>query len=221
MPKSDLERGYNLRLPPEILNIIFELALRDGERYRRYTTKSLTLTCHCFLNLAIPFLYKTIKLEVPGECRRYISLNAALRKTLSLGQYCKALWIEIGTSYATPIVYSAVDYIIQSLRRVKSLHISHSNYNAGYADYERSYQVRYMWKLINTVAQHMPKLEELHLGIGHYRIELRDLVECVDIPSLKHLSLDGIRFDGNALISDTMVLSSFPTGLSSKAFFKK
>ncbi|KAH8693666.1 hypothetical protein BGW36DRAFT_463333 [Talaromyces proteolyticus] len=204
MPKSDLERGCILRLPPEILHIIFELALRDGERYCRYTTKSLTLTCHCFLNLAIPFLYKTIKLEVPGECRRHISLNAALQKTPSLGQYCNALWIDIGASNATPIVYSAVNYIIQSLRSVKSLRISHSGYNVGYRDYERSDQVLYMWKLIDTVAQHMPQLEELRLGIGRYRIELRDLVESIDIPSLKHLSLDGILFGGIAPISDTM-----------------
>lgn len=196
--RSKIQRkAYILKCPDELLITIFELAISnprllskpycDCESPYDYAgIKSLLFTCHHFSRIALPFLYRIIRFDYPHwtvpPTKAAKSLHRSLQENLSLLQHCRVLSIDTKTyvSGATPEDFSVANDFVSWFNGVRCLKIY-----GGYAPGCNGH----ILACIQTAVQHMHEIE--HISMSGCCLDLRSIMQNVDVPTLRRLSIAG------------------------------
>lgn len=192
--RSKMQRGaFILKLPDEILLPVLELATtnpRLSEEHCHCETlldyadlKSLLFTCRRFSRIVLPWLYHTIRFDYPHQMvrptRAAKSLHRSLQENPSLLQHCRVLRIDTNGYLAgtIPADFSIANDFVSWFKRVRCLEV--------YGEFAKIH----IWPCIQTAVRHMPEIE--HIAISGRWLDLESIMQNVDIPTLRKLTING------------------------------
>ncbi|KAI9923882.1 hypothetical protein ASPWEDRAFT_181920 [Aspergillus wentii DTO 134E9] len=185
--------AYIFRLPEEILAFIIELAAREipdrhreRDRYSSFFIISLTVTCHAFNRIAVPLLYHTINIQVSSASGVTKCLHSTLKQKQTFARYCQELTIHVGDDEDDEKESVITCDIVGWSSCVKTLKMNTSPFRGTRPQRSRFLQI---------ASRSMREITQLKIQAGKEDIQPREIMESVDMPSLRELSIDGLTSD--------------------------
>lgn len=188
-----------LNLPPEVLFRICKLATNaDGDSTQIcYTVRgcrysgviALLCTCRLMRSLCLPLLYQDIHFHYPAHMipptQPVKWLHRSLQYDRDLAGHCRTLVVKgkDNTSKLRADDSAIVTDLMCWLTSVRHLHF--------YGGFQGS-QSHDLWGLIRAAGEHMKRVESLSLSRQYWGLKLQQILDNVEIPSLKSLTLHGI-----------------------------
>ncbi|PYI24165.1 hypothetical protein BO99DRAFT_375036 [Aspergillus violaceofuscus CBS 115571] len=171
-----------LRLPAEILTYIFEDVVASCYGAHKELRKYV-LVCHRLTQVVLPLLYCDVLAGVASRTALE-SLFAALQRRPGCRESVKRLEVQIPDF---DLIHRRNFYIvcdiITCITNVKAL-----TFCGGWERYPDQ-----TWGLVHRASQSMPTLESLTLScVIREGLTVRDILENVQMPSLRQLELDGV-----------------------------
>ncbi|KAI1078355.1 hypothetical protein F5B20DRAFT_226153 [Whalleya microplaca] len=175
-------------LPDELVLIIIEFSI-SGASYTdpcgcphspHWTLcKALSLTCRRFNRLTTPLLYSSLYLAVPSKA----ATKPLYPVKRSLRQYCRKLTFDIlNFSEQTEAHWQIAKDFAAGCTEVRCLSIR------GGID---KHNVE-TWRFVDSMLAHMHTIEHLSLSAGTWGLWLPQVLEHIDIPTLRCLYLNNI-----------------------------
>ncbi|OJJ99132.1 hypothetical protein ASPACDRAFT_43793 [Aspergillus aculeatus ATCC 16872] len=172
-----------LRLPTEILTCIFENVASSYYETCRVLRK-FTLVCRRLAQIVLPLLYRDVLVRVAAG-RALETLFAVLQKRPLYRENVRELVIQMDDyiDIHRRNFYITCD-IITCVTNVRAL-----TFCGGWERYPDQ-----TWGLVHRASRSMPALESLSLSRMGTGLTVRDILDTLQMPSLRQLKLDGIAF---------------------------
>jgi F-box-like len=188
------EEAFILGMPDELLSKILTLVtVRPSHEWpRNYYGRilPLLLVCSRFNRIASPILYHTAIFEnccgIVPPCLPARKFHRTMHKNPMLRPYVKAVQLYITDLHH---IQSIDEYDIANDFMMWFPNVTSFELQAGFANGKR----KYTWPMIAKGMKHMPSVREISLYREDFDgLLICDIIENLNIPSLRKLSIDGI-----------------------------
>ncbi|KAJ5116179.1 hypothetical protein N7456_000527 [Penicillium angulare] len=184
-----------LMLPEEILACILNSTMSyttfcgHNVSFSESTIWALARTCHHLYRIAIPLIYRNLRLRFSQRILRPACSSGNLLRTLnadpSLATFCYDLGLVVFDACPARCEadFKKFEYFLPWFKNVKVLHLE--------ANFDRNSRGA-SWRFIQRCAQRMPRLESLFLkGRNWAAPSIPDVLQQIQIPTLRELTVDG------------------------------